>query len=110
MRISDWSSDVCSSDLFDHRAHLVLGADGDPEAGRQTVGAHLADQDAARLQVLAGAPRVLAGQVREIGQDEIGDRRSEESRVGKECVRKCRSRWVPVHEKKKTNNSTTYYK
>src|SRR3546814_16199915 len=29
-------------------------------------------------------------------------RRSEERRVGKECVSKCRSRWSPYHEKKKT--------
>src|SRR3546814_11126311 len=33
---------------------------------------------------------------------QYGDR-SEESRVGKECVSTCRSRWSPYHEKKKTN-------
>src|SRR3546814_15850809 len=31
----------------------------------------------------------------------IGDQRSEERRVGKECVRTCRSRWSPFHYKKK---------
>src|SRR3546814_1646640 len=30
-------------------------------------------------------------------------KRSEERRVGKECVSTCRSRWSPYHEKKKTN-------
>src|SRR3546814_18828509 len=30
--------------------------------------------------------------------------RSEERRVGKECVRKCRLRWSPVHLKKKKKN------
>src|SRR3546814_12656266 len=30
--------------------------------------------------------------------------RSEERRVGKECVSTCRSRWSPYHEKKKKNN------
>src|SRR3546814_17115507 len=30
------------------------------------------------------------------------DRRSEERRVGKECVSTCRSRWSPDHSKKKT--------
>src|SRR3546814_7694612 len=30
-------------------------------------------------------------------------RRSEERRVGKECVSTCRSRWSPNHSKKKTN-------
>src|SRR3546814_13128137 len=34
------------------------------------------------------------------GSDVMG-RRSEERRVGKECVRTCRSRWVPAHQKKK---------
>src|SRR3546814_13509592 len=32
--------------------------------------------------------------------------RSEERRVGKECVSTCRSRWWPVHEKKKKKNNT----
>src|SRR3546814_19167396 len=32
--------------------------------------------------------------------------RSEERRVGKECVRRCRSRWSPKHYKKKNNNKT----
>src|SRR3546814_2370970 len=72
MRISDWSSDVCSSDL------LV----GDPErTARSVIGdAHGA---AARLSVL----------------DEAGHEvlRSEERRVGKECVSTCRSRWSPYH-------------
>src|SRR3546814_15096486 len=33
-------------------------------------------------------------------------RRSEERRVGKECVSTCRSRWSPYHSKKKTNTIT----
>src|SRR3546814_14584436 len=33
-------------------------------------------------------------------------KRSEERRVGKECVSTCRSRWSPYHEKKKNNNIT----
>src|SRR3546814_12986343 len=35
-----------------------------------------------------------------------GPHRSEERRVGKECVSTCRSRWSPYHEKKKTKNRT----
>src|SRR3546814_12483344 len=31
--------------------------------------------------------------------------RSDERRVGKECVSPCRSRWTPYHSKKKTNNN-----
>src|SRR3546814_20222674 len=34
------------------------------------------------------------------------DDRSEERRVGKECVSTCRSRWSPYHYKKKTNNNS----
>src|SRR3546814_3445635 len=61
MRISDWSSDVCSSDL-----------------------------DIVDLAGRIGRPREI--------DDEIGDLlRSEERRVGKECVSTCRSRWSPYH-------------
>src|SRR3546814_18521523 len=35
-----------------------------------------------------------------------GKRRSEERRVGKECVSTCRSRWSPYHSKKKKDNAT----
>src|SRR3546814_16398127 len=36
--------------------------------------------------------------------------RSEERRVGKECVSPCRSRWSPYHYKKKQQNKTTHHK
>src|SRR3546814_9811060 len=71
MRISDWSSDVCSSDLqgcgdqlavivAPHEHHVATGATG---------------------PVGPGHPQA----------------RSEERRVGKECVSTCRSRWSPYH-------------
>src|SRR3546814_3389669 len=63
MRISDWSSDVCSSDLRD-------GAFRDPRPA------------IARQPGEEGAP---------------APQRSEERRVGKECVSTCRSRWSPYH-------------
>src|SRR3546814_2927831 len=88
LRISDWSSDVCSSDL--------LGRDiVDRAAGRV-----LAEQDALRafehfdpLEIERRALRIGA----------VGERnlRSEEGRVGKECVSTCRYRWSPCHYKKK---------
>src|SRR3546814_16644089 len=40
------------------------------------------------------------------GHSMLIDPRSEERRVGKECVSTCRSRWSPYHYKKKTNNIT----
>src|SRR3546814_12173314 len=80
MRISDWSSDVCSSDLA--RQH---------DGRFRTDGAHGADARAGL------EPHRLAGV-------EITDKdRSEERRVGKECVSTCRSRWSPYTSKKNTN-------
>src|SRR3546814_13230990 len=35
----------------------------------------------------------------------FGQTRSEERRVGKECVRTCRSRWTPYHSKKNNKNT-----
>src|SRR3546814_5644156 len=73
MRISDWSSDVCSSDLL---GELVT-----------STGA-----DALDLDVLAG---VLLAAVESASADE--KERSEARRVGKECVSTCRYRWSPYH-------------
>src|SRR3546814_19215326 len=38
-----------------------------------------------------------------------GQRRSEERRVGKECVSKCTSRWSPYHKQKNKNNNRYYH-
>src|SRR3546814_13617258 len=96
MRISDWSSDVCSSDL----AEFVL------LAGHAHQPAHALDQE-----VVAGArgigPGLAEAGDRAVDQPRIDLRqavvieRSEERRVGKECVSTCRSRWSPYHYKKK---------
>src|SRR3546814_6518648 len=78
MRISDWSSDVCSSDL--------------KGMNRDAFDALVDDQLRA-----AGADYVaLAGYMRILSSDFVA-RRSEERRVGKECVSTCRSRWSPYH-------------
>src|SRR3546814_10871301 len=69
MRISDWSSDVCSSDL----QALLLHHPGQHLAGQQ---GRIGRQPVAQL---------------------VADGRSEERRVGKECVSTCRSRWLPYH-------------
>src|SRR3546814_16945531 len=103
MRISDWSSDVCSSDLFEVDLHLgdALGAvlvdelraqrvEANHQAGLATVGA-----------VVGGIALVVLGEGQRLGLrgegGAVGDRRSEERRVGKECVSTCRSRWSPYH-------------
>src|SRR3546814_12900135 len=89
MRISDWSSDVCSSDL--RRRHPAADA-----CARTPV--------TARTRRLP-APRRLRGRVRR-GREDDRPRRSEERRVGKECVSTCRSRWSPYHYKKKKKQIT----
>src|SRR3546814_8965215 len=87
MRISDWSSDVCSSDLVQC-------------AGRDLHGVPLAVavHDATLEQVGdGGEPDMgMRPHVHALSGGELG-RRSEERRVGKECVSTCRSRWSPYH-------------
>src|SRR3546814_6331649 len=105
MRISDWSSDVCSSDLFDkpstngRTGDLVRAALDAPQQGE----AGLADAalgvdletgylDSLLFRGFDGDPAFGADPA-EAG--ELVERRSEERRVGKECVSTCRSRWSP---------------
>src|SRR3546814_7892180 len=78
MRISDWSSDVCSSDLpgfvaVDHRTGEIA----------------LASRASSAFAPLANTP------TRTVLPVPLGSVRSEERRVGKECVSTCRSRWSP---------------
>src|SRR3546814_8912080 len=84
MRISDWSSDVCSSDL-----RTLLDPRRQPEQ-------RIADDDSGMMR----------GDVRELRPPRhvadgvhppVARARSEERRVGKECVSTCRSRWSPYH-------------
>src|SRR3546814_11935749 len=117
MRISDWSSDVCSSDLdVDGAAGTVAAQLAEREAFRhhtlagkggiavQQHGHHLAALGIAELGLLgarlAEADRVDDFQMRRIcGQRPM---RSEERRGGKEWVSTCRSQWTPFHKKKQT--------
>src|SRR3546814_17559689 len=90
MRISDWSSDVCSSDLgFDAVAHVNVA--GDRIGASPT--AHAPEE---RVDDLARCRRGAVGHAGKAGRGI----RSEESRVGKECVSTCRSRWSPFNYKK----------
>src|SRR3546814_2568166 len=83
MRISDWSSDVCSSDLT---AESRLKADS--------------HQISAAIHWLSNLPELSAPSfdnfIARLRMVTIATaNRSEERRVGKECVRTCRSRWSP---------------
>src|SRR3546814_15828714 len=97
MRISDWSSDVCSSDLQDRGDADRLTRDAAEALAR--LERDLAASSAALARDEAGRP-VLAARL------EAAEQRSEERRVGKECVSTCRSRWSPYALEKNNNNIT----
>src|SRR3546814_20041415 len=97
MRIGDWSSDVCSSDLIDQRSAHAADQGGVGPLGRAP-----AAQDAgiARSEGEGGDVDgdVGAGFIdRADDTERHADLRSEESRAGKECVSTGRSRWVPAY-------------
>src|SRR3546814_19173878 len=115
MRISDWSSDVCSSDLHQHAEAGQRAAEGkgDPGEQRQEQRQNCAFDhiDAIRDADAEQFPERNEGQRQNRGEEKqspVGDveRRgsSEERRVGKEGVSKCHSRWSPYHIKKNINN------
>src|SRR3546814_12229748 len=102
MRISDWSSDVCSSDLA--IAVEVARATVDTVVDEiRAVGTLQPNESVVVRPEIAG--RIIRFGFEEGADVEAG--RSEERRVGKECVSKCRSRWSPYHKKKKQNNTNT---
>src|SRR3546814_7168766 len=86
MRISDWSSDVCSSDLS-IEARCTIGLD--------------------RFIYALGIRQIGLATARLLARHYHTLERSEERRVGKECVSTCRSRWSPYHYKKKTQKRNT---
>src|SRR3546814_11108121 len=113
LRISDWSSDVCSSDLQNQRdgapEEVLEPAAADLDGAQQFPFRHAAEQqadDRCRNRIVVAThrpaedgkhqnrrrPRQVAGQ-----SEGTEGRRSEERRVGKECVSTCRSRWAPYH-------------
>src|SRR3546814_11648871 len=99
MRISDWSSDVCSSDL---PASMYLSFDENAPASREPklksvlkTGKAPTLPNSSSCSLTAPLPdSATPSKFRSLS-------RSEERRVGKECVSTCRSRWSPYHYKKK---------
>src|SRR3546814_10980450 len=100
MRISDWSSDVCSSDLQDAVEHALL-------FGRR-IGRVERVHRAASESLLPTPTTIWAGKTPLFPETYLPiearaaasasarrSARSEERRVGKACARKCRSRWLP---------------
>src|SRR3546814_11549741 len=127
MRISDWSSDVCSSDLADRKQGIgqapgawklqigILSEKGVPAAFSSRI-AHLdeivrtifrhfnssgvqngnaGDKRCEQVRTLLRGLRYQQPAGAGAGDRELS--RSEERRVGKECVSTCSSRWSPYH-------------
>src|SRR3546814_6070255 len=90
MRISDWSSDVCSSDLNPLEVGKAIKASG-MEAKDYVAGALKSGE----LEMSCFDPDDLANWPRNMFVWRSNLLRSEERRVGKECVSTCRSRWSP---------------
>src|SRR3546814_21026241 len=102
MRISDWSSDVCSSDLLvADRVQPVTGFDVADGIGHQRANLLVAEVSLPSVGGLVGAHRSSSMNVESCVRSACAPRRSEERRVGNECVSTCRSRWSPYHSKKK---------
>src|SRR3546814_16494347 len=118
MRISDWCSDVCSSDLL--REHV--GSGQERRWIDRIVGRGVAEHEATRVEddrttrgdgrnLIAGAAiettkravarveKICQRYARRAGEGLGGGKerilRSDERREGKECVSTCRSRWSP---------------
>src|SRR3546814_9805112 len=113
MRISDWSSDVCSSDLFTAGTVMTFQATEPNELFSQEL--RLASPTEGPINYVVGAyylwnkwgvdqildavdPWPRTGSIRHFYEQTVKSySRSEERRVGKECVSTCRSRWSPYH-------------
>src|SRR3546814_3604363 len=93
MRISDWSSDVCSSDLKMARADIHATGKSDAAIDQQQLAV------IAQVEMQRGRPQAQRIETRNVnaGLFQATTDRSEERRVGKECVSTCRSRWSPEH-------------
>src|SRR3546814_17774496 len=126
MRISDWSSDVCSSDLKRDAGPVgaepqavpgpVVGEDEVPAIFQAAIG----DDKMGRRNRKGVSRRASRRRhVEDVGVTadrrrperrtfaRRAERRSEERRVGKECVRTCRSRWsrYTIQKNKHTNKT-----
>src|SRR3546814_15838045 len=105
MRISDWSSDVCSSDLQAQigRGHELRLAECAGPRSVQALGRHvLLLDDFQGGEEFATEIALAAPEARQGRQRRQEWTRSEERRVGKECVSTCRSRWSPYHKTKQS--------
>src|SRR3546814_14980116 len=101
MRISDWSSDVCSSDLGNLGPLKALVGELFDRASISAIMVQATATwlafDADRLKVSAGLALADFPRIEDYPATEQSQRRSEERRVGKGYVSTCRTRWSPEH-------------
>src|SRR3546814_1579843 len=88
LRISDWSSDVCSSDL-------KVRSIAHPHLHAPVAIMIVAPFGPATLAIMPAPGPPVAAPIAAVVMPPVA--RSEERRVGKECVSTCRSRWSPYH-------------
>src|SRR3546814_14708158 len=105
MRISDWSSDVCSSDLRPRFLRQIQRLAHHLKPHTKAFEAYGPTPDIAEM-FLTVDNIAISSRAGEMDQPRLvpvprkasdRKRRSEERRVGKECVRTCRSRWWADH-------------
>src|SRR3546814_14765356 len=103
MRISDWSSDVCSSDLFDKKVLMKKDEVYEIRLTNMVTGNYFRPGHRIRLDVSSSNFPAYERNLNTGGNnfDETtwvtAINRSEERRVGTECVSTCRYRWSPYH-------------
>src|SRR3546814_17133198 len=113
MRISDWSSDVCSSDLASGAEVWAWDDSEDARAKARAAEVPLVDLNSVNWQEVTSLilspgiphsfpqPHPVVAEAKKHGVEIIGDiellASSEARRVGKEWVSTCSSRWSPYH-------------
>src|SRR3546814_12298435 len=112
MRISDWSSDVCSSDLdflVIARCEALIAGLGEAEALARSAAYEAAGADMILIHSKQKTPdevesyvRACTGKVPIVVVPTAYPERAEELRVGHDGVRTCRSVCSPCHQKKNT--------
>src|SRR3546814_17996370 len=98
MRISDWSSDVCSSDLDFMCYDMVTAATNSTLVSDDANSGFSLRRKSAMIKSLKdGKPSPTSPETKFFSEVKTPFVRSEESRVGKEVVSTCRYRWWPYN-------------
>src|SRR3546814_3507271 len=94
MRINDWSSDVCSSDLFSEPFEIMPSTERASPAPCRICCAHSGNQPKRQKPYFREQPHLFVTRQKILGKmpPKSSPLRSEERREGKECVSKFRSR------------------